>query len=93
MALTGGASTANVTCDLMVTLYDTAALAKADKAGPKPLRHWKTAEPLPGGRGGPVSLAFSPDGKTLLAAFADPYTDTKAEGSMGVRVWEWVPKR
>jgi hypothetical protein len=76
----------------MVTLYDTA-LAGSDKVGPKPLLHWKTDEPLRGGRGGPVSLAFSPDGKTLLAAFGDPYTDPKAEGSLGVRVWGWVPKR
>lgn len=85
--------TANVTCDLMVTVYDTAALAKSDKAGPKPLLSWKTAEPLPGGRGGPVSLAFSPDGRTLLAAFADPYTDATAERSMGVRVWECVSRK
>ncbi len=87
--------TTNVTCDLMVTLYDTAALAKSDKAGPKPLLSWKTDKPLPGGRGGPVSLAFSPDGRTLLAAFADPFTDPKTAGderSMGMRVWEWVPK-
>jgi|SRR5579883_1499146 len=84
--------TANVTTDLLVTLYDTAALAKPDKAGPKPLLSWKTNKPLRGGRGGPASLAFSPDGRTLLAAFADPYTDPKAEGSMGVRVWECVRK-
>ena len=89
----GKPDTANVTCDLMVTVYDTAALAMSDKAGPKPLLIWKTDKPLPGGRGGPVSLAFSPDGKTLLAAFADPYTDATAERSMGVRVWEWVPRR
>jgi RNA polymerase sigma factor (sigma-70 family) len=88
--------TANVTIDLIVTLYDTAALAKSDKAGPKPLLSWKTDKPLPGGRGGPVSLAFSPDGMTLLAAFGDPYIDPKTAGderSMGVRVWEWVPKK
>jgi hypothetical protein len=72
--------TKNVTCDLMVTLYDTAALAKSDKTAPQPLLSWKTDEPLRGGRGGPVSLAFSPNGKTLLAAFGDPYTDPKAEG-------------
>jgi RNA polymerase sigma factor (sigma-70 family) len=40
----------------------------------------------------PVSLAFSPDGTTLLAAFADPYTDNPKERgavpkSMGVKVW------
>ena len=40
-----------------------------------------------------MSLAFSPNGRTLLAAFADPYTDAKAERSMGVRVWEWVPRK
>ena len=83
----------NVTCDLMVTLYDTAALAGSDKAGPKPLLSWKTDKPLPGGRGGPVSLVFSPNARTLLAAFADPYTDAKGERSMGVLVWECVPKR
>ncbi|HEX4607683.1 MAG TPA: sigma factor-like helix-turn-helix DNA-binding protein [Urbifossiella sp.] len=91
-----------VTVDLMVTLYDTVALARSDKAAPKPLLSWKTDKPLPGGRGGPVSLAFSPDGKTLLAAFADPFnypplgderTAAKAEPSMGVRVWEWAPKK
>ncbi len=47
---------------------------------------------------GPVSLAFSPDGKTLLAAFADPYTDAPNERgavpkSMGVKVWELVEKK
>lgn len=46
----------------------------------------------------PVSLAFGPDGKTLLAAFADPYTDNSKERggvpkSMGVKVWELVPKK
>ena len=93
-ALPGGEpDTKNVTCDLMVTVYDTASLAKSDKAGPRPLLSWKTDEPLRGGRGGPVSLAFSPDGRTLLAAFADPYTDGTAERSMGVRVWEWVPRK
>jgi WD40 repeat protein len=85
--------TANTTCDLMVSLYDTAALAKSDKTAPKPLLSWKTDKPLPGGRGGPVSLAFSPDGKTLLAAFSDPFTDQKTVRSMGVRVWEMVPKK
>jgi RNA polymerase sigma factor (sigma-70 family) len=93
-ALPGGVpDTANVTTDLIVTLYDTAALAKSDKTAPKPLFSWRTDKPLRGGRGGPVSLAFSPDGKALLAAFSDPYTDPKVEGSMGVRVWEWVAKR
>jgi WD40 repeat protein len=43
--------------------------------------------------GGPVSLAFSPDGKTLLAAFADPYYADKDAKSMGVKVWELVPKK
>lgn len=42
---------------------------------------------------GPVSLAFSPDGKTLLAAFADPYINDKDAKSMGVKVWELVPKK
>jgi RNA polymerase sigma factor (sigma-70 family) len=85
--------TKNVTIDLMVTLYDTAALAGSGKVAPRPLLSWKTDKPLPGGRGGPVSLVFSPNGRTLLAAFADPYTDAKGERSMGVRVWESVPKR
>lgn len=48
---------------------------------------------------GPFSLAFSPDGKTLLAAFADPYIpdNPKQRGlvpkPMGVRVWERAPKK
>jgi RNA polymerase sigma factor (sigma-70 family) len=42
---------------------------------------------------GPVSLVFSPDGKTLLAAFADPYITDKDAKSMGVKVWELVPKK
>lgn len=42
---------------------------------------------------GPVSLAFSPDGKTLLAAFADPYFTDKDAKSMGVKVWELMPKK
>ena len=40
---------------------------------------------------GPASLAFSPDGKTLLAAFADPYIVDKDFKSMGVKVWELKP--
>lgn len=70
---------------------------------PKPL--WKVRDLLSDAKKfvGPVSLAFSPDGKTLLAAFADPYTDPKAaedegrvvkpEKSMGVKVWELVAKK
>jgi len=88
--------TANVTTDLMITLYDTAELVRPGKAGPQPLLNWKTDKPLRGGRGGPVSLAFSPDGRTLLAAFSDPYSDPKIAGderSMGVRVWERVSKK
>lgn len=52
---------------------------------------------------GPVSLAFSPDGKSLLAAFGEPYNsgmDDKGirhtgiiPGSMGVKVWELVPNK
>jgi RNA polymerase sigma factor (sigma-70 family) len=42
---------------------------------------------------GPASLAFSPDGKTLLVAFADPYIADNDAKSMGVRVWELVPKK
>lgn len=42
---------------------------------------------------GPASLAFSPDGKTLLAAFADPYISDKDAKSMGVKVWGRVPKK
>lgn len=61
-------------------------------AKPKPL--W-TARNLLGEKKftGPASLAFSPDGKTLLAAFADPYIADKDAKSVGVKVWELVPKR
>jgi hypothetical protein len=89
----GKPDTANMKTDLMVTLYETAALARSDKAGPKPLLNWKTETPLPGGLRGPVSFAFSPTGTTLLAAFADPYIYAENERSMGVRVWERVTKR
>ena len=63
----------------------------------KPTAIWTSeTRSLPGKVNGPVSLAFGPDGKTLLAAFADPYTsDAKLYGpipkSMGVRVWELTP--
>jgi RNA polymerase sigma factor (sigma-70 family) len=64
-------------------------------AKPKPL--WTTGDtPLPGKIDGPVSLAFSPDGKTLLAAFADPFPSAGKNDrlkSMGVKVWELVPKK
>lgn len=64
-------------------------------AKPKPL--WKTEKPFSWGFAGPASLAFSPDGKTLLAAFADPYHDVTSGGktpkSSGIRVWELVPKK
>jgi WD40 repeat protein len=64
----------------------------------KPMAIWTSEmRELPGKLNGPVSLAFSPDGKTLLAAFADPYTDDKVYGkippSVGVKVWERVPKK
>ena len=72
----------------MVTLYDTAALARSDKVGPKPLLSWKTDKPLRGVLGRRVSLAFDPNGNTLLAALPDPDIDPKGEGSMGGRVWE-----
>jgi RNA polymerase sigma factor (sigma-70 family) len=52
---------------------------------------------------GPVSLAFSPDGKTLYAAFGNPYNSGEDDkgvlhtgaipASVGVKVWELVPKK
>lgn len=63
---------------------------------------WEKAvfNPVKGATPGPASLAFSPDGKTLLAAFADPHPDAdspKERGlvpkSQGVKVWELVPKK
>ncbi|MEO2088610.1 MAG: hypothetical protein ABGY75_03810, partial [Gemmataceae bacterium] len=65
----------------------------------KPTPVWTSeTRALPGKHTGPVSLAFSPDGATLLAAFADPYTDDeklygKIPKSVGVKVWERVPKK
>jgi len=62
----------------------------------KPKPRWTTGQsPILGEEKstGPFSLAFSPDGKSLLAAFADPYIpdDPKERGgvpkSLGVRVW------
>ncbi|MCU0704386.1 MAG: sigma-70 family RNA polymerase sigma factor [Fimbriiglobus sp.] len=68
---------------------------------PKPI--WSSVLKSRGFSKGPVSLAFSPDGKTLLAAFGDPFIDAKAaedegkvvkpEKSIGVKVWELVPKK
>lgn len=68
-------------------------------AKPKPL--WSVRDQLSDAKTftGPVSLAFGPDGKTLLAAFADPYITPRpkergAEAkSMGVKVWELVDKK
>ncbi len=60
-------------------------------AKPKPI--WTTDKHLDGEFRGPASLAFSPDGKTLLAAFADPYPTGNDAKSSGVRVWELVPKK
>ncbi len=72
-------------------------------AKPKPL--WTVRNQLSDAKtfGGPVSLAFAPDGKTLLAAFADPYIPPQQPGdvpgtgsipkSMGVKVWELVAKK
>ena len=61
-------------------------------AKPKPL--WSIRNVL-GDRkaNGPFSLAFNPDGKTLLAAFADPYISDKDAKSMGIKVWELVPSK
>ena len=61
-------------------------------AKPKPI--WSIRDVL-GDRkaGGPFSLAFGPDGKTLLAAFADPYISEKDAKSLGVKVWELVPNQ
>jgi RNA polymerase sigma factor (sigma-70 family) len=53
---------------------------------PKPI--WIMEPRLDGDATGHVSLAFSPDGKKLLAAFADPYINDKEAKSMGIKVWE-----
>ncbi len=69
--------------------------ARSLRAKPKPC--WTTGDkPLPGRLEGTASLAFSPNGKTLLVAFADPFTrvaPAEVPKSMGVRVWELVPKK
>lgn len=65
----------------------------------KPTPIWvNDTRSMPGKRSGPVSLAFGPDGNTLLAAFADPFTDDKQlygdiPKSVGVKVWELVPRK
>lgn len=89
-----------------VSVYD------VDSAGtkPKPVYSWGGAvkAPTAGSPPGPASLAFAPDGNTLLAAFGDG-TATPGGGdqtgdqnlkaallvgkSVGVRVWERVPKK
>jgi RNA polymerase sigma factor (sigma-70 family) len=89
-----------------VSVYD------VDSAGtkPKPVYSWggTVKAPTAGSPPGPASLAFAPDGNTLLAAFGDG-TATPGGGSqmgdqnlkaallvgrsVGVRVWERVPKK
>jgi RNA polymerase sigma factor (sigma-70 family) len=84
--------------DWTLGIYDLTDLS--EKA--KPLYSWKHSffNPAKGETPGPASLAVSPDGKTLLAAFADPHPaadNPKERGlvprSMGVKVWELVPKK
>jgi WD40 repeat protein len=86
--------------DWSLGVYALADIAEEEK--PKPAYSWKHSQfnPVKGAAPGPASLAFSPDGKTLLAAFADPHPDAdnpKERGvvpkSMGLKVWELVPKK
>ncbi len=60
-------------------------------AEPKPI--WFSELKSRGFQNRATSLAFSPDGKTLLAAFADPYISDKDAKSLGVKVWELVPNK
>jgi RNA polymerase sigma factor (sigma-70 family) len=73
--------------ELEVRVYSIAELIAAGKTAPMPRFTWKSDKPLTGfSRHQPV-LEFSADGKTLLAAFGDPYTTDKDAKSLGVKVW------
>jgi RNA polymerase sigma factor (sigma-70 family) len=56
------------------------------KAKPKPI--WEAEVKRRGFSHGPLSLIFAQDGKTLLAAFGDPYVSDKDAKSLGVKVFE-----
>jgi RNA polymerase sigma factor (sigma-70 family) len=77
--------------ELQVTIYSIPEIAGLTDSNPAKLLDWNPENRLPGNEV-VLSLSFSPDGKTLLAAFGDPFSADNAlyksiPASMGIKVW------